>query len=71
MYDYYFNSRKDRQMKGTQVQTASYIPKEMKWDTEFDKFMKMLNASKVSYAEWQKLRYRTTVSHKGGIVNGL
>lgn len=58
-------------MKGTSVQTASYIPKDMKWDTDFDKFMKMLNESKVSYAEWQKYRYYVSVSHKGGVVNGL
>lgn len=58
-------------MKGTSVQTASYIPNDMKWETNFDKFMKMLNANKVPYAEWQKQKYRTTVSHKGGVVNGL
>lgn len=58
-------------MKGTSIQSASYIPKQMKWETEFDKFMKMLNANKVQYAEWQKYKYRTTVSHKGGVVNEL
>lgn len=56
-------------MKGTQVESASYIPKEMKWDTKFDKFMQNLNANKVSYADWQKMKYRTTVSHKRGVVN--
>ena len=58
-------------MKGTQVESASYIPASMKWDTKFDKFMNKLNKNKMTYAEWQKERYRTTVSHKGGVVNGL
>ena len=58
-------------MKGTQVESAGYIPESMRWDTNFDIFMKKLNKNKISYAEWQKERYRTTVSHKGGVVNGL
>ena len=56
-------------MKGTQVESAGYIPESMRWDTKFDKFMNNLNKKKVSYAEWQKERYRTTVSHKGGVTN--
>lgn len=58
-------------MKGTQIESASYIPDSMKWDTKFDKFMQKLNKDNVSYADWQKEKYRTTVSHKGGRVYGL
>ena len=58
-------------MKGTQVESAGYIPESMRWETKFDKFMKRLAKQGITYAEWQKEKYRVTVSHKGGTRNGL
>lgn len=58
-------------MKGTQVESAGYIPESMRWDTKFDKFMKDLNKKGISYADWQKEKYRTTVERKRGNNNGL
>ena len=58
-------------MKGTQVQSASYIPESMKWDTKFDKFMQGLHKKGQSYAQWQNEKYATRTSHKGGVVNEL
>lgn len=58
-------------MKGTRVEGAGYIPQNMRWDTKFEKFLKKLNKKGMTYAEWQKEKYRTTVSHKNGKVNGL
>ena len=58
-------------MKGTQVEIAGYIPESMRWDTKFDKFMKQLAKRGITYAEWQKEKYRTTVERKRGISNGL
>ena len=58
-------------MKGTQVESAGYIPESMRWDTKFDKFMKELNKQGLTYAQWQNQKYRTTVERKRGISNGL
>lgn len=58
-------------MKGTSVETASYIPMEMKWDTKFDLFMKRLHKEGKEYVEWQKEKYPVKATYKGGKKNEL
>ena len=46
------------------INNAGILPK-------FDKFMKRLAKQGITYSEWQKEKYRVTVSNKGGTRNGL
>ena len=57
--------RKDNTMnKSMHVITSGYIPKEMQYETKFDKFMKKLNKQGMTYAEWQKEKYPIKTTHK-------
>ena len=59
--------RKDNTMnKSMHVITSGYIPKEMQYDTKFDKFMKGLHKTGLTYSEWQKTKYPVKARYKYG-----
>ena len=59
--------RKDCTMAKTMsVITSGYIPKDMRYDTKFDKFMKQLNKNGILYSEWQKAKYPVKARYKYG-----